>query len=500
MKDKFTKQVEYTKDTVKNNKKYIDEKICQDPIAILLESQLSDFAFSQNPNDNDNEDEVKVFKDTFDSTECTILQTWYVPYDNKQYLREQEEMLNLINSVKNIQTPLEDIWAEFSKVLNGRLPVDISSIEHYEIKKKVVQIQMLIDNVDQLKSDTKQFFEAIQQQSTTNKWDEVIKTSNRFKKNIVNLLKVWISFSEDEQILMITRDEEDNSDIWALLTKMISIIDSIKICYSTKINQLYKVIKDLKKEIDTLHKILRKKSTLNFTYIYETNDYQKLKPEEQEEFSQGNNILYKKIVNFFLPYKNIINNLHWFLMSASSNTEGVRSQINTCQNSVLPLEALAHIPKTENHMNLCRIQSLDVKQDYQRNFLSSLNSIWLSSKIKKKQPATAESSEVATPKNKSGFSNSLFDATDNQKQSTLDIKQPYKYDMDSYEKDSSGSDNMGADMYAPIEFNMPIDTEQPQNPAPGKAKSKLALRMQAEREKLAQKFGKVEKQIKWDEP
>jgi hypothetical protein len=62
LKDKFTKQVEYTKDTVKNNKKYIDEKICQDPIAILLESQLSDF-------------EVKVFKDTFDSTECTILQT-----------------------------------------------------------------------------------------------------------------------------------------------------------------------------------------------------------------------------------------------------------------------------------------------------------------------------------------------------------------------------------------------------------------------------------------
>lgn len=106
-----------------------------------------------------------------------------------------------------------EIWDEAVKILQGRLPVDISSIEHYEIKKKVVQIQMLIENAKQLRSDTITFFNSLAMRASTNNWDTVIRSSNAFKRNFVNLLKIWITFLEDEQILMITRDEEDNTDL-----------------------------------------------------------------------------------------------------------------------------------------------------------------------------------------------------------------------------------------------------------------------------------------------
>lgn len=63
------------------------------------------------------------------------------------------------------------------------------------------------------------------------------------------------------------------------------------------------MVKEIKKDIDTLHKTLRRKSTMSYTYIYETQDFQNLTTEQQDDFSQGHNVLYKKIVNFFLPYK-----------------------------------------------------------------------------------------------------------------------------------------------------------------------------------------------------
>jgi hypothetical protein len=131
-----------------------------------------------------------------------------VPYDHKQHLTEQEEMLNLINSVRSIQSPIEDIWEELVKVLHGRLPVEMSSIEQYEIKKKVVQLQMLSECVKKLKVDTKAFFKPILDQNSQNKWDMVIKTGSAFKKNLVNLLKIFITFLEDEQLLMIARGED----------------------------------------------------------------------------------------------------------------------------------------------------------------------------------------------------------------------------------------------------------------------------------------------------
>jgi len=62
-------------------------------------------------------------------------------------------------------------------------------------------------------------------------------------------------------------------------------------------------------------------------------------------------------------------------MAVTANTEDVRSQINTCQNSVLSVEALNHIPKTDNYLSICRVQNQDVKQTHQSGFLMNLNSI-----------------------------------------------------------------------------------------------------------------------------
>jgi hypothetical protein len=494
LKDQFQKQVDYTKETIKNNKKYIEEKIFQDPIAYLLESQLKDFTFNANQTEGES-DEIREFKESFSNAELVILQTWYIPYNSKQHHREQEEMLNLMNWVKNVQGPLIEVWDEAVKILQGRLPVDISSIEHYEIKKKVVQIQMLIENTKQLKSDTITFFDSLNARASTNNWDTVIRSSNVLKRNLVNLLKVWITFLEDEQILLITRDEQDNTDLWALLTKIIWIIESLKIWYSTKLYQLYKVVKDLKKEIDTLHKLLRKKSTLNYTYIYETNDFQKLSPEEQEEFSQGKNILYKKIVNFFLPYQYIINNLHWFLMSSSSNTEGIRTQINTCQNSVLSLEAINHIPKTDNYMNIWRVQNTDAKQNFQKVFLKNLNNLWKKIKVVRTAPPTADNSEIMNKQDQSVVLNLVTEEREKPRQQ-IDQKPPYEYEADSYGKSSNESDKVPADLYAPHEIMTPLqEKDQP------KGKSIMAQKMKSMQDMLNQKFKNV-KNINWnlDEP
>lgn len=74
MKDQFQKQVDYTKETIKNNRKYIEEKIFQDPIAYLLENQLKDFTFNANQSEAEN-DEISAFKEAFSNTELMILQT-----------------------------------------------------------------------------------------------------------------------------------------------------------------------------------------------------------------------------------------------------------------------------------------------------------------------------------------------------------------------------------------------------------------------------------------
>lgn len=517
LKEKFQKQIESTKETVKNNKKYIDEKICQDPIAILLESHLSDFNFTQTNNDAENDDEIRSFKETFSDTESLILQTWYVPYDHKQHLTEQEEMLNLINSVRSIQSPIEDIWEELVKVLQGRLPVEMSSIEQYEIKKKVVQLQMLSECVKKLKVDTKSFFKSILDQNSQNKWDMVIKTGSAFKKNLVNLLKIFITFLEDEQLLMIARGEDIvasmqeianiNSELWTLITKLIWILESLNINYKVTINQLYKAIKDMKKEIDTLHKTLRRKSTMMYTYIYETNDFQKVSSEEQEEFSQGKNILYKKIVNFFLPYKNILNNLHCFLISASANTESIRNQIGTCQNSVLSVEAVGYVPKTENFMNICRVQSLDTKQVHQNNLLRGLNSICRKVKVEKKQRSVEPIQEISVPE--SGRSTytpaaqSMYMSTDFElgsghraigQRHKNEQKSPYKYGGDSYDNLSGGSDNdpVSMSMFIP-QSNLPAAQEEPKK----ESASKMAMKMKSMQDMLNQKLKKV-KNINWN--
>jgi hypothetical protein len=68
----------------------------------------------------------------------------------------------------------------------------------------------------------------------------------------------------------------------------------------------------MKKELDTLHKVLRKKSNMKYHYIYDSNDFQNANYDDPEEFSQGDTNIYKKIISFFLPYKNILNNVHVF--------------------------------------------------------------------------------------------------------------------------------------------------------------------------------------------
>lgn len=178
----------------------------------------------------ENEDEIRRFKEAFSDTESLILQTSYLPYSHRQHLTEQEEMLNLINSVRNIEIPFDEIWQELHRSLNGRLPAEMSSIDQIEIKKKVVQIQMLIETIALLKADTKSFFKAFFD-SSPKKWDLVIRYGNSFKKNLINLFKVFITFLEDEQLLMVASGEDIvsnmqeisniNSELCTLFTRLI---------------------------------------------------------------------------------------------------------------------------------------------------------------------------------------------------------------------------------------------------------------------------------------
>jgi flagellar capping protein FliD len=169
-------------------------------------------------------------------------------------------MLNLINSLRSIEGPIQEIWVELAKVLKGKMPADISLIEQYEIKKKVVQLQMLSENIKELDNNTRNFFEGVLDQNNANKWTVMIKTGSMMKKNIINLLKVFINFLEDEQLLMVTKGEDTSmQDIAEVNSELCSL-------FKTSIYQLYQMIKNLKKEIDTLQKILRKKSTMMYTY------------------------------------------------------------------------------------------------------------------------------------------------------------------------------------------------------------------------------------------
>jgi hypothetical protein len=53
------------------NKIYIDEKIVQDPISILLETYLADFHFQG----TETEDETRGFREAYEDAELLILQT-----------------------------------------------------------------------------------------------------------------------------------------------------------------------------------------------------------------------------------------------------------------------------------------------------------------------------------------------------------------------------------------------------------------------------------------
>jgi hypothetical protein len=266
----FRNQIEQTKEAVKKNKIYIDEKIIQDPISILLETYLADFHFQG----TETEEETKGFREAYGDAESLILQTCYVPYDHKQHLNEQEEMQNLINSLRSIEGPIHEIWQELARILKGKMPADISMIEQFEIKKKVVQLQMLNENIKELDTNTLNFFKGVLDQNNPNKWTIVIKTGSVLKRNFINLLKVFINFLEDEQLLMVTKGEntgmqeisEVNSELCSLLTKMYQMIDSVDVNFKTSIHELFQMIKNMKKEIDTLQKILRKKSTMMYTY------------------------------------------------------------------------------------------------------------------------------------------------------------------------------------------------------------------------------------------
>jgi len=70
-----------------------------------------------------------------------------------------------------------------------------------------------------------------------------------------------------------------------------------------------------------------------------------------------------------LPLKNIINNLHCYIIAASSNTEWIKEEITTSHSQFLSSDAVNNIPKTENSLILCRFQNSDKKQVHQNNFM-----------------------------------------------------------------------------------------------------------------------------------
>lgn len=183
----------------------LEEKVWGDPVLSLLYSYLGDFAGGQK---EENEEDQREFKEYWNIVERIILQNWTIPYNHKQYLREQEELLNLNNSIRGIQQPFEEMNEEFSKVLNGKLPADIHTVEQYEIKKKVVQIQMLIDIVKEIKIYGKLFFNTYFSSSDINRLELLISYGISLKRNIINMWKVFSTFLEDEQLLMVSSGDD----------------------------------------------------------------------------------------------------------------------------------------------------------------------------------------------------------------------------------------------------------------------------------------------------
>lgn len=193
--------------------------------------------------------------------------------------------------------------------------------------------------------------------------------------------------------------------------------------------------------------------------------------------------------------------MHCFLVSAGANTEALRSQISTCQNSVLPVEALAHIPKTENHLQICRIQHLDSKQSYQSRFIQTLNAICKNAKHPKISLNPQE--QLANPINSSKVS---FTPGDNAEQlstncdrdrpshrnASIEGRAPQKYIYDSGERLSSDSDTHPVSMSMIMPNHGLADTEEPKE-----GESKMAAKMRTMQNMLNQKLNKV-KNINWN--
>jgi hypothetical protein len=106
-----------------------------------------------------------------------------------------------------------DIWDSLAVTLTGKLPADPGSIDQSEINRKVVQLKMLIDTIQTIKHHTKHLFKWFSGYTHKNRWDMVLKYSKELKKHIVNLLKVFITFLEDEQLLMIAIGEDTTSSM-----------------------------------------------------------------------------------------------------------------------------------------------------------------------------------------------------------------------------------------------------------------------------------------------
>lgn len=338
----FAKQIEITKESLSNNQKYINENVIQNPISELLKSTLS------NPNPskltNGSSDalvttDIKTFQNSYKQTEFLIVSNFHFQYDHKQHTTEAEESLILNNSLQNIQQSFSEIFDELSLIMTGKLPADPSSIDQSEINKKVVQIKIMVDTIADIKTSTKMLFKHFSDQANPMRWDFVIKFGKSFKKHVVNLLKVLITFLEDEQLLMIAIGEDTvssmqeiagiNKELGELLTKLTLILESLHIGYKTTVHHIYNTLKNMKKELDLLHKVLRRKANMKYRYIYDTNDFVKGNYDDPDEFNQGNTMLYKKIIAFFFPFKNVLNNVHVFSGIISANTKGILEQIET---------------------------------------------------------------------------------------------------------------------------------------------------------------------------
>mmetsp|Transcript_31426 Transcript_31426/g.30934 ORF Transcript_31426/g.30934 Transcript_31426/m.30934 type:complete len:175 (-) Transcript_31426:6-530(-) len=170
-------------------------------------------------------------------------------------------------------------------------------------------------------------------------------------------------------------------------------------------------------------------------------------------------------------------------------------------------------------MNICRVQSEDIKQNHHNDFLTSLNIVCRKSKQKMKAASQSYTvTEVSESARKTVTPGMQLDFTSSGYNEPMEFGQaqrndsatPYKYDTNIDEKLSNGSGNdpVSMSMIAPDNYNRSGNLLEPDFPSKGanfephkeekKANiSSMAAKMKSMQDMLNQKLKKVKK-INWD--